>query len=117
MKPESIQKQFMTLDEDEKAILDSVENDEWIACYETSEEFNIRKTELMKAAQNTLNAEKETEIIIHTPQNILRNSLKKKRGVTGRSLLKYAGLILPDDLRVISDAVKIDCGRIDNNEW
>lgn len=45
----------------------------------------------------------------------MRGLLKKKRGVTGKSLLKYAGLILPDDLQVISDAVKNDCGRIDNN--
>ena len=83
MKPESIQKQLATLDQDEKAILDSVENDEWIACYETSEEFNIRKTELMNAARNTLNAEKETEIIIHIPQTILRKIevLAKQSGV------------------------------------
>lgn len=47
----------------------------------------------------------------------MTGSLEKKRGVTGKSLLKYAGLILPDDLKIISDAVKIDCGRIDNNEW
>ncbi|MCP4349492.1 MAG: hypothetical protein GY795_28760 [Desulfobacterales bacterium] len=38
-------------------------------------------------------------------------------GVTGKRLLKYAGLIPQDDLRVISDAIKTDCGRIDINEW
>ncbi|MBF0229913.1 MAG: hypothetical protein HQK63_10065 [Desulfamplus sp.] len=65
----------------------------------------------------------QVEIIIISDADVqlttisLTGSLKKKRGVTGKSLLKYAGLILPDDLRVISDAVKNDCGRVDNNEW
>lgn len=51
MKPESIEKQLMTLDEDEKELLDSIENDEWIPNYETSEQFERRKTELMEAVR------------------------------------------------------------------
>jgi hypothetical protein len=53
MKPEYIEKQLMTLDDVEKELLDSIENDEWIPNYETSEQFELRKVELMKAARET----------------------------------------------------------------
>ncbi|MCP4346915.1 MAG: hypothetical protein GY795_15480 [Desulfobacterales bacterium] len=43
--------------------------------------------------------------------------LSPKRGVTGRNLLKYAGLISSDDLQVMSEVIRTDCGRIDINEW
>ncbi len=75
MKPYSIIKQLMTLDEEEKELLDSVEKDEWTSNYETSAEFETRKAELMKAAQDTLNIHKEIEqieITIHLPQNIFQ---------------------------------------------
>ncbi|QTA83445.1 Uncharacterized protein dnl_58520 [Desulfonema limicola] len=75
MKPYSIKKQLMTLDEDEKELLDSVEKGEWISDYETLAQFESRKTELMKAAQDTLNIHKdmeEIEITIHLPQNIFQ---------------------------------------------
>jgi len=72
MKPYPLEKQIMTLDEEEKELLDSIENDEWISDYETSEQFENRKAELIKATRNTLNIHndlKEIEIIIHLPQN------------------------------------------------
>ncbi len=83
MKPYPLEKQIMTLDEEEKELLDSIENDEWISDYETSEQFENRKAELMKMAQNTLsihNDLKEIEIIIHLPQNVfqkIRTSAEK----------------------------------------
>ncbi len=49
--------------------------------------------------------------------NFIKELKLSGSGVTGKSLLKYAGLIPQDDLRIISDAVKTDCGRIDINEW
>lgn len=75
MKPYSVNRQLMTLDEEEKKILDSVEKDEWTANYENPAEFETRKAELMKAAQDALNIRKETEkieITIHIPQNVLQ---------------------------------------------
>jgi len=63
MKPESIEKQLMTLDDDEKELLDSIENNEWIPNYETSEQFELRKVELMKAARETLKNYKQQTIL------------------------------------------------------
>ena len=40
-----------------------------------------------------------------------------KSGVSGRSLLKYAGFISPDDLKIMSDVIENDCRKIDINEW
>ncbi len=75
MKPYSVNRQLMTLDEEEKKILDSVEKDEWTANYENPAEFETRKAELRKAAQAALNIRKGTEkieITIHIPQNIFQ---------------------------------------------
>jgi len=75
MKPYSVNRQLMTLDEEEKKILDSVEKDEWTSIYENPAEFETRKAELMKAARAALNTCKETEkieITIHLSQNIFQ---------------------------------------------
>jgi hypothetical protein len=58
MKPHSMEKQLMTLDDDEKELFDSIENHEWIPNYETSKQFERRKIELMKAVRDTLNVYK-----------------------------------------------------------
>jgi len=44
-------------------------------------------------------------------------TLPVKSGVPGRSLLKYAGSIPPDDLNIMSDVIENDCRKIDANEW
>lgn len=78
-----MKKQLETLDKEEKELLDSVENDEWISNYETSEQFDIRRAELMKSARDTLNTDKETEILIHIPQNVFHRieKLAEKSGI------------------------------------
>ena len=38
-------------------------------------------------------------------------------GVPGRSLLKYAGEIPQDDLKVMSEVIENDCGKIEPDEW
>lgn len=44
-------------------------------------------------------------------------ALSEKSGVPGRSLLKYAGFIPPDDLRIMSEVIENDCRKIDADEW
>lgn len=44
-------------------------------------------------------------------------TLSEKRGIPGRRLLKYAGFIPRDDLRIMSEVIENECGRIDTNEW
>ena len=39
------------------------------------------------------------------------------RGVPGRELLKFAGTIPAEDLRLMSEAIEEDCERIDPDEW
>jgi len=43
-------------------------------------------------------------------------ALSEKRGVPGRSLLKYAGFIPQDDLRIMSEVIEHDCRKIDADE-
>lgn len=38
-------------------------------------------------------------------------------GVTGRSLLAFAGSIPAEDLRLISEAIEKGCERVDSDEW
>lgn len=37
--------------------------------------------------------------------------------VSGKQLLQFAGSIPPGDLKIMSDAIEKDCGRVDINEW
>lgn len=38
-------------------------------------------------------------------------------GVTGKSLISFAGSIPADDLTVIAQAVEEGCERVDSHEW
>lgn len=39
------------------------------------------------------------------------------KGVEGRSLLKFEKAIPPDDLRLMSKAIKENCEKVDAGEW
>ena len=39
------------------------------------------------------------------------------RGVPGKNLLRFAGLIPAEDLQLMSEAIEQDCGQVDFNEW
>jgi hypothetical protein len=58
------------------------------------------------------------------PENLQLRVLRYARtlvptppGVSGRQLLRFAGAISSDDLRVIQDAIEQGCERIDADEW
>jgi hypothetical protein len=38
-------------------------------------------------------------------------------GVPGRALLRFAGMIGPEDLREMAAVIEEDCERVDVNEW
>ncbi len=40
-----------------------------------------------------------------------------QRGVPGKKLLRFAGIIPPDDLKLMSQAIEQDCEQVDLNEW
>ncbi len=48
---------------------------------------------------------------------IKRLTLPDKSGVSGRNLLKYAGLIPLDDLNIMKDVIDNDCRKVDTDEW
>ncbi len=54
---------------------------------------------------------------LHVRVLTFKNYLCKKNGVSGKNLLKYAGFIPLDDLRIMSDVIENDCRKIDINEW
>lgn len=39
------------------------------------------------------------------------------RGTSGQQLLRFAGSITPDDLRLIREAIEQDCEQVDVDEW
>ncbi|MEO0759325.1 MAG: hypothetical protein AAFY78_20910 [Cyanobacteria bacterium J06648_16] len=39
------------------------------------------------------------------------------KGTPGHNLLKFAGAIPTDDLRLMQDAIDQDCGQVDADEW
>jgi len=38
-------------------------------------------------------------------------------GISGKKLLRFAGSISDEDLKIMSEAIEKDCGRVDLNEW
>ena len=51
-----------------------------------------------------------------TPVRIEPEAAVRVRGTAGSELLRFAGLIDPEDLREMSKAIE-DCGRIDPDGW
>ncbi len=41
----------------------------------------------------------------------------KPRGTPGRELLKFAGILSPEDAKAMMDAIEEGCERIEPNEW
>ncbi|MFH0824643.1 MAG: hypothetical protein V2B18_17960 [Pseudomonadota bacterium] len=39
------------------------------------------------------------------------------RGVPGRDLLRFAGAIAPDEVRLMSNAIEQGCEQVDAGEW
>jgi hypothetical protein len=44
-------------------------------------------------------------------------ALAVPKGVSGRSLLRFAGAIEVDDLRAMSEAIEAGCEQVDADEW
>jgi hypothetical protein len=40
-----------------------------------------------------------------------------QRGVSGEKLLRFVGIIPPDDLQVMRQAIEDDCEQVDWHEW
>ncbi len=41
----------------------------------------------------------------------------RARGVEGRQLLQFAGMIDRDELKIFAQAIADDCEKVDENEW
>jgi len=39
------------------------------------------------------------------------------KGVPGKQLVSFAGLIEPDDIRAMSQAIEAECEKVNANEW
>ena len=69
--------------------------------------------------------EKVIEQLKALPQELQRRVLEftralaesTPRGVPGRQLLRFAGAIPPDDIRLMSEAIERGCEQVDTNEW
>ncbi len=69
--------------------------------------------------------EKVIEQLKALPQELQRRVLEftralaesTPRGVPGRQLLRFAGAIPRDDIRLMSEAIERGCEQVDTNEW
>ncbi|MBN2372316.1 hypothetical protein JXL19_00820 [bacterium] len=44
-------------------------------------------------------------------------SLSAPHGVPGRQLIRFAGAIPPDDVKLMHEAIEKGCEQVDTNEW
>ena len=44
-------------------------------------------------------------------------SQTRPRGTPGKQLLKFAGILSPEEAKAMMDAIEEGCERIDPNEW
>ena len=59
----------------------------------------------------------EYERIEHFIVMIKASNLSTVKGVPGKQLLHFAGSIPKEDLQLMSEVIKQDCGKVDVNEW
>ncbi len=65
------------------------------------------------------------DTISYLPSNLQKQVLNYVRelkkthetGIAGKSLLNFAGSIAEEDLKIMSEVIEKDCGRVDLNEW
>jgi len=57
------------------------------------------------------NLQQEVLAFVH---NLQTSSAK---GISGKQLIKFVGLIPSDDLKVMREAIEAGCEQIDPNEW
>jgi hypothetical protein len=41
----------------------------------------------------------------------------RPRGIPGRQLLEFVGILSPEEAKAMMDAIEEDCERIDPNDW
>jgi len=66
-----------------------------------------------------------TEQLSILPENLQQKVLEfvqalrisERRGVSGKELVRFAGLIPPDDLQQMREAINDGFGQVDLNEW
>jgi hypothetical protein len=74
------------------------------------------KTTLKKKLMHDLD-KLPVEMQVKVQDFILTMLVLKKKGVPGRSLLKYSGVLDADACRKITSAVREGCGIVDSHEW
>ena len=57
------------------------------------------------------NLQRQVLIFVDTLQ------ISSARGISGKSLLEFAGTIPPDDLKIINSAIESGCEQVDAGEW
>jgi hypothetical protein len=48
---------------------------------------------------------------------IKKLKINHETGISGKKLVRFAGSIPDEDLKIMSEAIEKDCGRVDLNEW
>lgn len=76
----------------------------------------MSKTSIEKQILNQLQHLKESQQlqVLNFASFLATNNIS---GVSGKSLLKFAGSISQEDLSLMSDAIDKECRKIDINEW
>ena len=48
---------------------------------------------------------------------IKKLKMNHETGISGKKSVRFAGSISDEDLKIMSEAIEKDCGRVDLNEW
>lgn len=55
--------------------------------------------------------------VLNFVQSLAQGTTTEPMGVPGKQLLRFAGTIKSDDLQLMAQAIEIDCGKVDIDEW
>jgi hypothetical protein len=80
----------------------------------------------LEAEMDTLIADKVIDQLKYLPDEAQQQVLEfarslalslTPRGISGKDLLRFAGTISPEDLKIMSEVIEQDCEQINANEW
>jgi predicted DNA-binding antitoxin AbrB/MazE fold protein len=72
----------------------------------------VRLLEPIEAKEKT-----PVEVIFKEATEARDDSISPLKGVPGKQLLRFAGVIPADDLQTMTQTIEAGCERIDQSEW
>jgi len=72
---------------------------------------------IIEELKNNITKEAIAEAVQMSYHAFVETFTMNKSGTSGKNLIKYAGSIPLDDLKIMSNFIDYDCRKIDKDEW